>query len=118
MNKYWQGFAQSMILFNVLWFSTVVDAEQIVVMSNTQKDLPIKIESTNLNNQDYIWQLEIVPNRNSLQSQVKLMNPHPTQKALNLRALELAKKLSQQVTENKYNYAELEKLKQIINDKL
>lgn len=104
MNKYWQGFAQSIILFNVLWFSTVVDAEQIVVMSNTQKDLPIKIESTNLNNQDYIWQLEIVPNRNSLQSQVKLMNPHPTQKALNLRALELAKKLT------------LDQLPQVSND--
>lgn len=104
MSKYWQRFAQSIILFNVLSFSTVVGAEQIIVMSNTQKDLPIKIESTNLNNQDYIWQLEITPNRTSLQSQVKLMNPHLTQKVLNLRALELAKKLT------------LDQLPQVTND--
>ena len=44
-----------------------------------------------------------------------IVKAHPDKNPCNL---ELAKKLSQQVTENKYNYAELEKLKQIINDKL
>jgi hypothetical protein len=94
MNKYWQGFAQSIILFNVLLFSTLVDAEQIIVMSNTRKDLPIKIETTNLVNQDYIWQLEISPNQKTQQNQVKLMNPHPKQKILNTRALDIAKKIT------------------------
>ena len=44
-----------------------------------------------------------------------IVKAHPDKNPCNL---ELAKKLSQQVTENKYNYAELEKVKQIINDKL
>lgn len=90
MNKYWQGFAQSIILFNVLLFSGEIAAEQIIVMSNTRKDLPIKIETTNIANQDYIWQLEISPNQQTQKIQIKLMNPHPTQKTLNKRALEIA----------------------------
>lgn len=90
MNKYWQGFAQSIILFNVLSFSSKIAAEQIIVMSNTRKDLPIKIESTDIANQDYIWQLEISPNQQTRQIQIKLMNPHPTQRILNRRALEIA----------------------------
>lgn len=40
---------------------------------------------------------------------------HPDKNPSNI---ELAQKLSQQIIENKYNYEELEKLKQIINDKL
>ncbi|CAM9226883.1 hypothetical protein [Acinetobacter bereziniae] len=94
MNKYWQGFAQSIILFNVLLFSSLAAAEQIIVMSNTRKDLPIKIETTNIPNQDYIWQLEISPNQQSQQNHIKLLNPHPTQKALNNRALEIARKIT------------------------
>lgn len=90
MNKYWQGFAQSIILFNVLSFSSKIATEQIIVMSNTRKDLPIKIESTDIANQDYIWQLEISPNQQTRQIQIKLMNPHPTQRILNRRALEIA----------------------------
>ena len=94
MNKYWQGFAQSIILFDILLFSTAVVAEQTIVMSNTRKDLPTKIETTNVRNQDYIWQLELTPNQNTRQIQVKLMNPNPTQALLNSRALEIAHKMT------------------------
>ncbi|MEG0483020.1 MAG: hypothetical protein RR569_07905 [Acinetobacter sp.] len=73
-------------------------------MSHTRKDLPTKIETTNIKNQGYIWQLEITPNQNSRQVQVKLMNPNPNKSLLNARALEIARKIN------------LEHLPQVTND--
>ena len=104
MNKYWQGFAQSIIFSNILCFSTVSAAEKLIVMSNTRKDLPTKVETTNIKNQGYIWQLEITPNQNTRQVQVKLMNPNPEKPILNARALEIARKMN------------LEQLPQVAND--
>lgn len=94
MNKYWHGFARSMIILGVLFCSTVVTAEQIIVMSNTRKDLPMKIETTNISNQGYVWQFEIIPNQNTRQVQAKLLNPNPNKSMLNTRALEIAKKIT------------------------
>ncbi len=104
MNKYWQGFAQSIIFANILLFSAESFAEKRIVMSNTRKDLPTKIETTNIKNQGYIWQLEITPNQNSRQVHVKLMNPNPEKPILNARALEIARKIN------------LEQLPQVAND--
>lgn len=104
MNKYWQGFAQSIIFANILLFSAESFAEKRIVMSNTRKDLPTKIETTNIKNQGYIWQLEITPNQNSRQVHVKLMNPNPEKPILNTRALEIARKIN------------LEQLPQVAND--
>lgn len=94
MDKYWQGFAQSIIFANILLFSTGSAAEKRIVMSNTKKDLPPQIESTNIKNQGYIWQLEITPKQNSQQTHVKLLNPNPEKPILNTRAIEIAKKMS------------------------
>lgn len=44
-----------------------------------------------------------------------IIKAHPDRNPNNI---ELAKTLSQQITENRYNYAELKKLQQIINNKL
>ena len=44
-----------------------------------------------------------------------ILKAHPDRNPDNV---DLAKTLSQQVSENRYNYAELEKLQQIINEKL
>lgn len=44
-----------------------------------------------------------------------IIKAHPDKNPNNL---ELAKTISQQVAENRYNYAELKKLQQIINNKL
>ena len=44
-----------------------------------------------------------------------ILKAHPDKNPDNV---DLAKTLSQQVTENRYNYAELKKLQQIINEKL
>ena len=94
MNKNRQGFAQSIIFTSILLFSTVNSAEKRIVMSNTKKDLPTKIETTNIKNQGYIWQLEITPKQNSQQTHVKLLNPNPEKSILNTRAIEIAKKMS------------------------
>ena len=94
MNKYWHGLARNIIVFDVLIFSAVTSAEQIVVMSNTRKDLPRKIESTNIKNQNYVWQLELTPNQTHRYVQVKLMNPNPTLSMLNNRALSIARKMT------------------------
>ena len=94
MNKYWHGFARSIIILDVLLCSTVVSAEHIIVMSNTRKDLPIKVETTNIKNQDYVWQLELLPNQDTGKILVKLMNPGPNLSILNNRALEIAKKIN------------------------
>ncbi len=104
MNKYWHGFARSIIILDVLFCSTVVFADQIIVMSNTRKDLPTKIETTNISNQGYVWQLEIIPNQNSGQVQAKLLNPNPNKGILNTRALDIARKIT------------LEQLPQVSND--
>ena len=94
MNKYWQGFAQSIIFTHIFLFSTASTAEKRIVMSNTRTDLPTQIETTNIKNQGYIWQLEITPNQNSRQVHVKLMNPNSKIDILNTRALEIAKKIN------------------------
>lgn len=94
MNKYWQGFALSIIILDVLLFPQVATAEQIIVMSNTRKDLPMKIESTNVSNQNYVWQFEITPNQTTRQVQAKLLNPNPNKSVLNTRALEIARKIT------------------------
>jgi len=44
-----------------------------------------------------------------------IIKAHPDRNPNNI---ELAKTLSQQITENRYNYAELKKLQHIINNKL
>ena len=44
-----------------------------------------------------------------------IIKAHPDRNPNNI---ELAKTLSQQINENRYNYAELKKLQQIINNKL
>ena len=44
-----------------------------------------------------------------------ILKAHPDRNPDNV---DLAKTLSQQVSENRYNYAELKKLQQIINEKL
>ena len=44
-----------------------------------------------------------------------IIKAHPDRNPNNI---ELAKTLSQQITENKYNYAELKKIQHIINNKL
>jgi len=93
MNKYWHGFAQSITLLNVFLFPTVQAAEQIIVISNARKDLPTQIESTNVVNKSYVWQLDILPNQNTGQIQVKLLNPNPNSNLLNNRALEIARKI-------------------------
>jgi len=94
MNQYLHGFAQSIIFLNILLFPTVHATEQIIVMSHTRKDLPIKIETTNVPNQGYVWQFEISPNQATQQTQVNLLNPNPKVSILNHRALELAKKIT------------------------
>lgn len=94
MDKNWHGLARSIIILDVLLFSAVASAEQIVVMSNTRKDLPIKIESTNIKNQGYIWQIELTPNQSNRYVQVKLMNPNPNISMLNNRALNIARKMT------------------------
>lgn len=94
MNKYWHGFARSMIILGVLFCSTTAFAEQIIVMSNTRKDLPMRIESTNISNHDYVWQFEIIPNQSTGKIQAKLLNPNPNQSILNNRAIDIAKKIN------------------------
>ena len=67
-------------------------AEPIQVLNNAWKDLPVRIESTNLNAQNYAWQLELSPQPNQ-QIQVKLLNPHPQLSVLNTRALNMAREI-------------------------
>lgn len=90
----WQGSARSLIILTIILFSVPSFAEQIIVMSNTRKDLPIKIETTNIRNQGYVWQLELMPNQSTGLVQVKLLNPNPSLSILNSRALEIARKIT------------------------
>lgn len=94
MKKYWHGFARNLMILTTLFCSPLSLAEQIMVMSNTRKDLPIKVETTNIPNQNYVWQLEIQPNQNTGRIQAKLLNPNSSQSILNHRALEIARKIT------------------------
>lgn len=84
-----------LILIGMITCSTTI-AAPIQVLNTARKDLPVRIESTNLNAQNYVWQLELSPQPNQ-QVQVKLLNPHNQLSILNTRALNIARqvKLSQ-----------------------
>ncbi len=84
-----------LILIGMITYSTAI-AAPIQVLNTARKDLPARIESTNLNAQNYVWQLELSPQSNQ-QIQVKLLNPHAQLSVLNTRALNIARqiKLSQ-----------------------
>ena len=59
-----------LILIGMIKCSVTI-ASPIQILNTARKDLPTRIESTNVNTQNYVWQLELIPQLNQ-QIQVKL----------------------------------------------
>ena len=94
LKKYRHGIARVFILTVFYLTALSLYAEQMSVLGHTRKDLPIKIETSNLDSKGYVWQIEITPNQNSQQIQIKLLNPNPELSLLNSRALTLARQFT------------------------
>ena len=80
-----------LILIGMIKCSVTI-ASPIQILNTARKDLPTRIESTNVNTQNYVWQLELIPQLNQ-QIQVKLLNPHAQLSLLNTRALNIARQI-------------------------
>ena len=80
------------LYFSAFGIATHVCAQPIQVLNHTRIDLPVRIESTNMDAKSYAWQLELIPQPNR-QVTVKLLNPNPQMRILDTRALNIARSI-------------------------
>lgn len=88
-------------LFNTL-VTHQISAQSIMAQTEIL-NLTTKIESTNIQTQNYLWLFELQANPSTKTVSTHLTNPHPKLNQLNNRAIELAKEVSFEQLEQRYH---------------